>query len=444
MSSDYVGRSGISRRRRRRRVEKSTQTVEAPPQTRISPRWGSTTKLLVGLVIIGIVAFLLARFQSLLPPLLIIFIIAYLFHPLTALIANTLNISWKASVNILYLIIFISFIGLLTVGGIGLVQQVESLITQVQDIITNLPGFIESLSSQVYQIGPFKLDPNTVALDAILQQLLGFVQPLLGQTGTLVGAVAGKAAEVFGWAFFILIVSYFIMSESNGLTSNLIRIELPGHTADLRNLGRELSRIWNAFLRGQILIFVLTFVVYTIMLSVLGVKYALGLALMAGLARFLPYIGPAITWIVMALVTFFQASKPFNMEAHPLIYMGIVVGLALFIDQVMDNVVMPRIMAQTLRVHPAAVLVAALVMANLLGILGMVIAAPALASLALLGRYTMRKMFDQDPFPAWDTAPPPAPIGREWMARYRLLRQSLAKRLKRNTISDKEKPNESQ
>ena len=90
-----------------------------------SPRWGSTTKLLVGLVMIGIVAFLISRFGSLITPLLMIFIIAYLFHPLTAMIANGLRISWKAAVNILYAIIFISLIGILTVGGIGLVQQVR-------------------------------------------------------------------------------------------------------------------------------------------------------------------------------------------------------------------------------------------------------------------------------------------------------------------------------
>ena len=84
-----------------------------------SPRWGTTTKLLVGLVIIGIIAFLIFRFASLISPLLLIFIIAYLFHPLTALIANGLNISWKAAVNILYAIIFLILIGLLTVGGIG-------------------------------------------------------------------------------------------------------------------------------------------------------------------------------------------------------------------------------------------------------------------------------------------------------------------------------------
>jgi predicted PurR-regulated permease PerM len=391
-----------------------------------SPRWTSTTKLLVGLVMIGIIAFLMSRFGSLISPLLMIFIIAYLFHPLTAAMANGLGISWKAAVNILYLVIFISLMGLLTLGGIGLVQQVQSLINQLQTIVANLPGLLEDLSGQVVRFGPFELDFRTMELQAVTQQLLSFVQPLLGRTGNLVGAVAARAVEVFGWTFFVLLVSYFVMSESNGLRSNLIKIELPGYSEDFRKLGNELSRIWNAFLRGQIYIFFLTFIVYVIVLSILGVRYALGLALMAGLAKFLPYIGPAITWVVMALVTFFQASKPFNLESRPLIYMMIVVVISLVIDQIIDSLITPRILARTLKVHPAAVLVTALIAANLLGILGVVIAAPSLASLTLLGRYTIRKMFDQDPFPAWESAPQ-APVGREWMVRLRQLRRSLSR-----------------
>lgn len=402
-----------------------------------SPRWSSTTKLLVGLVIIGLIAFLIYRFQSLISPLLMIFIIAYLFHPLTAVIANGLGISWKAAVNILYVLIFLLLIGLLTVGGIGLVQQVQSLIIQVQAIVADLPELLENLSGQVFKIGRFELEIGPNEVQAITQQLLSFVQPLLGRTGNIVGAVAGGAAEVFGWTFFVLIVSYFVMSESNGLRGNLIRVDLPGYSEDLRKLGTELGRIWNAFLRGQIFIFILTFIVYVILLSVLGVRYAVGLALMAGLAKFLPYIGPAITWVVMALVTFFQASKPFNLEGQPLIYTAIVVIVSLVVDQIIDNLVTPRILARTLRVHPAAVLVAALIAANLLGILGVVIAAPSLASIALLGRYTIRKMFDQDPFPAWETAPHP-PVGREWMAHLSRLRRSLL-RNRKETNSEKEK-----
>jgi predicted PurR-regulated permease PerM len=406
-----------------------------------SPRWGSTTKLLVGLVLIGIVAFLISRFGSLITPLLMIFIIAYLFHPLTAMIANGLGISWKAAVNILYGIIFICLIGLLTLGGIGLIQQVQSLIGQVQTIIADLPRLLEELSGQVFHIGPFVVDMQTVELQAITDQVLAFVQPVLGQTGTLVGTLASRALEVFGWTFFVLLVSYFVMSESNGLREDLIKIDLPGYSEDFRKLGTQLSEIWNAFLRGQIFIFFLTFAIYVVLLSSLGVRYSLGLALMAGLAKFLPYIGPAITWMVMALVTFFQAHQPFGLEDNALLYTAIVVIISLVVDQIIDNLITPRILARTLRVHPAAVLVTALIAANLLGILGVVIAAPSLATLTLLGRYTMRKMFDQDPFPAWETAPHP-PMGREWMAHLRQLRRSLLRNRREKLISDKEKSNE--
>jgi predicted PurR-regulated permease PerM len=318
------------------------------------------------------------------------------------------------------------------------VQQIQSLIGQVQTIIANLPTWLESLSGQVFRLGPFVLDMRTIEFQTITEQVLAFVQPVLGRTGTLVGMLATRAAEIFGWTFFVLLVSYFVMSESNGLRSDLIKIELPGYREDFRKLGDELGRIWNAFLRGQIFIFILTSIVYVILLSILGVKYALGVALLGGLSKFLPYIGPTITWTVLALVTLFQASKPFGLEAQPLLYTIIVVVVMLVVDQIIDSFVAPRIMARTLKVHPAAVLITALIAANLLGIMGVVIAAPTLATLTLLGRYTIRKMFDQDPFPAWESAPQ-APVGGDWMAHLKRLRASLLRSRRENIISEKEK-----
>ena len=404
-----------------------------------SPRWSSTTKLLVGLVIIGIFTFLLYRFTSLVPPLLMIFVLVYLLHPVTATFSRGLGISWRASVNILYLLIVIVLIGLLAWGGVGLVQQVQSLIIQVQTIVANLPSYVANISGQVFQIGPFALDMRTVDLNAISQQLLSLIQPLLGRTGDLVGTLAGGAVEVFGWSLFILTVSYFVMVESNGLREDLVKIEIPGYTEDLRKLGSALSRIWNAFLRGQIIIFVLAVGIYSILLPALGVRYALGLALMAGLAKFLPYIGPAITWVVMAVVTFFQPFKPFDL--NPLLYTVIVVVVTLSVDQVIDTLITPRIMARTLKVHPAAVLVAALIAANLLGLLGVVIAAPFLATIMLLGRYVMRKMFELDPWPPMETELQPS-VGMEWIARIKRLRRSFTARREEVMKSDKENSNE--
>ena len=378
-----------------------------------SPSWGSTTKLLIGLIVVGIAAFLLYRFSDLVPPLLMIFVFVYLLHPLNSAIARGLRLSWKASVNILFLIILLILLGLLTLGGFGLVSQVQNLIKSVQDIFTNLPTYVDQLSKQVFTFGPFTLDMRTLDLNALSQQLLSWIQPVLARTGNLVGTLAGGAAQIFGWTFFVLIVSYFIMIESSGLRGDIFKVELPGYQEDLARLGNELSRIWNAFLRGQIIIFALAFSVYAILLPLLGVRYALGIALLAGLAKFLPYIGPSITWIVMALVTLIQ-TNPFGLKHW--VYALIVVGMTLTIDQIIDSFIAPRIMARTLKVHPAAVLVAALIAANLLGILGVVIAAPFLATFTLLGRYTMRKMLDMDPLPEAEEKPSP-PLGAEWIAR---------------------------
>jgi predicted PurR-regulated permease PerM len=242
--------------------------------------------------------------------------------------------------------------------------------------------------------------------------------------------------------FFILIVSYFILIESSGLRGDLFKIELPGYTEDFTRLGNELSRIWNAFLRGQIIIFSLAVTVYAILLPILGVRFALGIAFMAGLAKFLPYIGPLITWVVMALVTFFQAYKPFDL--NPFVYAGIVVGITLLIDQIIDSLITPRIMARTLKVHPAAVLIAALIAANLIGLLGVVIAAPFLATFTLLGRYTMRKMFDMNPWPEGETKPPP-PVTSELIGRVkRFIQTKFRGKDQQEKIKPKEKSNEQQ
>jgi predicted PurR-regulated permease PerM len=100
---------------------------------------------------------------------------------------------------------------------------------------------------------------------------------------------------------------------------------------------------------------------------------------------------------VLVLVAYFQVFKLFGMS--PLVYTLVVVALAAFVDLIFDNLLSPRIMADALKVHPAGVLVMAIVAANLLGILGVIIAAPFLATLQLVSRYVFRKMFDQDPWP---------------------------------------------
>jgi predicted PurR-regulated permease PerM len=378
--------------------------------TPTSPRWGAMTKLVVSLVMLVIIAALLVRFQALIAPLLLAFVLAYLFYPIASLIDRVPHISWRVAVSLFYILLIALIASALTLSGVGLIPQIQSLITLIENSIVEIPTLLNQAVAWVNGISPVPIDINTINMDQLAQQLLSYIQPLLGSTGQMLGSVASGAASFFGWGAFILLVSYFIMTESGGLRKNLVKIGIPGYTDDFQHLGSELQRIWNAFLRGQMIVFTLAFIFYLFVLSVLGVRYAIGLALLAGVSKFLPYIGPTIVWITLGLVSYFQPFKLFGMS--PLLYTIVVFAVALVFDQLLDGFITPRIMAQALRVHPAAVLVSALVGAELLGILGIIIAAPMLATFVLFFRYTMRKMLDQNPWP--DEEPPPPP-GLPWV-----------------------------
>jgi predicted PurR-regulated permease PerM len=405
-------------------------------QPPISPRWGAMSKLVVTLTLVVILGALLVRFKFIIGPVLMAFILAYLLLPVASLLSKKKPFSWAVAVNFIYLIFVLILLSLLTWGGVGLIGQVQNLITTIQNYTKELPVFIESLAHKVYILGPFRFDFSTIDWQTIGQQILSYIEPALGKVGGLVGTLASSAASTLGWTAFVVVVSYFFLLESGGFRTRIIQVEIPGYAEDIRSLSQKLGKIWNAFLRGQIIIFFSKVIAYTVIMSILGVRYSMGVALIAGFASFLPYIGPAINWIVLGLLTFFQGANPFGLS--PLSYTIIVIIIALVIDQVFDNLVAPRIMATSLKVHPAFVLIAAIIAANLIGILGVIVAAPLLATLQLVGRYTMRKLLDKDPWlPEEDLIPPP-PVPR-WLRKSRAWWQK--RQMMKSDSSKKDPPN---
>ncbi len=393
---------------------------------RASPPWSPTTKLVVSLTVVAVLAGLIIQFRGIIVPLLLAFMLAYLFSPLAERLQRRLHFSWQLAVGIIYLLMLLVLLGLLTLGGVGIVQQVSNLVTVVQQNLYAIPKIIQDISGHVYQFGPFQFDFRHMDLSAISSQLLGMVQGVLGRTGTLLSTVASGAASFLAWGMFVLIISYFVLAESGGLRGQILSLDIPGYSEDVRRLSSELGRIWNAFLRGQIIIFVLTIIIYTIVFGVLGVRYAIAIAFLAGLAKFVPYVGPFIAWTTLGLVAYFQGYTVFGLS--PFAYAILVIVLGVVIDQSFDNVVSPRIIGQVLRVHPAAVLVAAFISATLLGLLGIVLAAPILATILLFWRYTLRKMLDLDPWPAGDVVAPPPP-GAHFLARIRrFVRDQIGRR----------------
>jgi predicted PurR-regulated permease PerM len=380
--------------------------TSSPPSASSSPRWGSSLKLVVGLTLIGLIFVVVIFFRSIIGPLLLAFILTYLLHPLTAKLTAVTKFSWRWSVNIVFLVLLIIIIGLFTATGVVVVQQIQSLIRIIQSFLGDLPKALDTLSKQTFSLGPFQLAfSNYLDLNTLSDQLIQGAQLVIGRAGSIVSTFATGAASTIGWTLFILLISYFILLDAGQMPDAVKYIQIPGYDSDIRRLSRELGKIWDAFLRGQIVIAMLIIITYWIVLSILGLRYALGLAILTGLAHFVPYVGAWIATLVAFLVAIFQPHNYYNLE--PLAFALLVIGVCFILNQLYDNLISPRIMGDTLGINPAAVLVAAILATNFIGLVGLLIAAPFLATLKLSGQYVIRKLFDLDPWPDSETISKP-------------------------------------
>jgi hypothetical protein len=156
-------------------------------------------------------------------------------------------------------------------------------------------------------------------------------------------------------------------------------------------------------------------------MTILGVRYGVVLGLLGGILQFIPIVGPLIYGATAVTITLFQPGVWLGLS--PVTHALIVLGGVVVLQEVSDNVLVPRILGSSLHLHPVAILVFALIAANLAGLVGLLLSAPILATLRLFGQYVYCKMFDLNPWPEPPPILPPSPQ-RAW-ARWVRLRVNM-------------------
>ena len=383
-------------------------------------------KFLVSLVFVVLVGALLARFQHVLGPLVFAVILAYVLKPVIAWLTTRTQLSWRTAVALTYLALVMLVVVVLTVGGIAIVRQIEGLYRSIVEITAELSPRLESAFRQAITIGPMPLGPFTLGpftlgpytldlatanLDPLSTHLLAAIRSALSQTGAFVGSLASSVASVLGWVLFIIVISYYLLRDLPYLAPSLEQAVPGGYADDARRLAAGLGPIWNAFLRGQITLAVVMGLIVGVAMAFLGVRYALILGLLAGLLEFVPIVGPVIAGTVAVLVALFQ---PSNWLGLPPVYFALVaLAVQVILQQLENNFLVPRIIGGSLNLHPIVILVGAIMAANLAGIVGLLLAAPIMATLRFIGRYVYCKMLDLDPWPGPPTQIAP-PLRAEW------------------------------
>ncbi len=377
-----------------------------------SPPWNRTTKVIVVVFGLLLVLWLIARFRTLIGMLVVAAILGYLLEPVINFIDQRTTLRRGLIITIVYVTLATVVLGGFFALGVASYQQIGSLIQLLPGLIEDVGDSISLLVNRTepLQFGPITIDPILIPWDRLTDQLLGMLDPVLSQSTSFVSRFATSTARTVFNVVFVFIISVYMAIDLPNFGDYIKSVaQQPGYREDAEHLLPELSRIWRAYLRGQIILGLVIFVVVWLGLTILGVENSLALGLLAGILEFVPTVGPIVSAAVAILVALFQPSNYMGLE--PWQYALVVLGLMVIIQQVENNFLVPRIVGGALDLHPILVIVGVFMGASLAGILGAILAAPIVASLKLFTQYAWRKLFDLQPFPDEDPPaelPPPA------------------------------------
>ncbi len=371
-----------------------------------SPDWSRSTKIIVTVAALLLVLWLTYRFQSLLSQIIIAAILAYILNPVVVLLDKRTGLKRNTGILIVYLLLAVAVIGGFIALGFAAFEQISSLINQIPKFIADITAVIREFTARTEPIviGPFLLDPGSIDLNFIQQQLLRLAEPTVSQGGQVVTNVATATIVTLGNILFIFIISIYLAIEIPLLGERVAGMaQLPGYRRDAERMLRQFGRIWNAYLRGQVILGLIIFLVVWLGLALLGVQNSLALGLLSGLLEFIPILGPIIGAAAAIIVAFFQPETLGQLGSWE--YAGVVLIFMLIVQQLENSILVPRIVGESLELHPLIVIVGVFMGSSLAGILGAILAAPVVATLKLVSIYAWRKMFDQNPFPDPESEP---------------------------------------
>jgi predicted PurR-regulated permease PerM len=367
------------------------------------PRWSSQTKIVVSLLLVALCIYLLFRFRAVLIPFVLSLILAYVISPVTLFFQTRLRLKRGLATLLAYLLLLLLISGILVGITPLLLEQVSEFNVDVQRF---MQGINNLLGQQIVVFG------QVINLEQIFQRVSGTLQvalePAFGHTlGILVDVITS-----FVWVIFIFIVSFYLTKDAFILREWLENLTPPQYRQDYIRLRGEISFIWSSFFRGQLILVLIVSTIFTTIGLILGLPFPLAMGVFAGLLEFLPSVGHGIWLVTASLLALFVGST--WMPVPNWVFMLIVIGLHIVYQQFDLNYLIPRIIGRSVHLPPLVVILGIVTGAVLAGVMGILLAAPTIASARVIGRYLYASLFDMEPFPSTVVPPLPPPNPRWW------------------------------
>ena len=396
--------------------------VEAMPtvQPMASSQWDVATKRTVLVILLIVAIFTVWLSSPVITPLLLAGILSYLLNPIIDA-CERIHISRNVSTIVLFVLLAISLILLPILLVPVLVDQLTRLgqfnesvtaanfLGWVSERFNHFPdtirflGFTLPLSESIQQLETnfkqFIIVPTLAELLNYIQQLVGTATNVVSSTALIGISVVGGILQVFLTLIVVLFLSLYMTKDAPSIRRYVEGLFPTSYHSELVDVLRRIGRIWQSFFRGQLILCFTVSVFTSIALQLEGMPGALIFGIIAGILEVVPTLGPILSAIPAVIVALIQGSDV--LAAHGINHFGfalIVLGTYFIIQQTESHILVPRIIGESVNLHPIVVICGAVVGFNVAGLLGTFLAAPVIASVRVIGTYVHAKLLDYPPF----------------------------------------------
>jgi len=211
---------------------------------------------------------------------------------------------------------------------------------------------------------------------AVLSNLQAGLEQIGAQLQNLAGNTFGAVKVIFNGVFnaiLVLVLTFFIIVDEKGINHFFTSLFPSKHTEYIIAKSDAIKEKIGYWLRGQLKLMVAMTIITFVGLKILGIEYALTLAILAGLTELLPVIGPIIAAIPALLV---------GLNASPMTALWVLI-FYFIIQQLEGNILVPLIMKKSVGLSPIIIIIAMLIGFQFLGILGVIIAVPVATAISI-------------------------------------------------------------
>ncbi len=358
------------------------------------PKWPFEVKLVVSLLFLAFFIYLLFRFSAIIAPLVLAFILAFVLSPLVSSFQTYLHMPRLAAMGVVYLLVVVILSLIPIIFLPTLLAEMRGINFDVMLILRDLKEFI----SQPLQMAGLPVDLSDL-LNQTLNSAQGLVETFASQTVELLVKVISSII----WLIFIVIVSFYLIKDGEKFRLWFDNLVPTAYLDDFITLRQQINQIWVSFFRGQLILGIVVSILFICVGFILGLPFAFGMGVLAGLLEFLPSVGHGI-WLAIAASLAFISGSTWIPVPH-WVFALILICLHLVYQQFDLNYLIPRIIGRSVHLHPLVVILGIVSGALVAGLLGIPLAAPTIASGRLIFRYFYRNILDLEPFPQQEDFP---------------------------------------